>query len=103
RCERGLHGGAVLGGRWRRRIALAVVDAETATDVDVAELDAVLAELLDERDEPRDRVGERRRLRQLAADVEVDADHVEARALRGIAEQARRLGHRHAELVLLEA
>src|SRR5690606_26375938 len=81
----------------------AVIDAEAATDVDVLELDAVLRELLDELDEARDRVGERRRLRELRADVEVDAGDLQALRAGGFAEQAARLLHRHAELVLLEA
>ena len=63
-----------------------------------------LREVVHELDEARDRVGERRGLRQLLADVAVDADDVRARCGSAASrEQPARLGHRDAELVLLEA
>src|SRR5438874_12192800 len=58
------------------------------------------AALVNQRYEPRDRVDERRDLRQLGTDMEVDPDQLEMRVTR--AKQRDRFLLRYAEFVLLE-
>src|SRR5262249_44763159 len=60
------------------RLLVTVADAETTAQIEIADRDATLAQRLGQRSEAGARVGERRRLGELRADVHLDAEHLHA-------------------------
>ena len=80
-----------------------VLDAQAAAQVDVMDGDARALDALDQVEQPVERVQVGLDLRDLRADVAVDAHHLQARQLGRAAIGGQRLVVRDAELVVLQA
>ena len=89
-----------LVGRWRR-LAL-VLDAQAAAEVEVFDGDALGLDRLDQIEQPLQRVQVGFDLRDLRADVAIDADHAQPRQRGGAAVGGQRLVVGDAELVVLQ-
>ncbi len=90
-----------IGLRIRRRlVVLAIRDAETAAEVDVADGMAVGAQAAHEVGDEREGIVERREIGDLAADMHVDAGDLEPRQLGGVVIDLAGATDRDAELVL---
>ena len=93
-------GGILLRMGW---ILVAVVDAQTTTDIQVMDVDAFGRQTVNQGQQTIHRLEEGLELGQLGADVAVDADDVDIRQGGGSVVQGNGALNRHTELILLEA
>ncbi len=95
------HRGDVVAGQ--RRLLVAIAHAEAATQVQVANGDALFGQPVDEGEQAVQCVEERGQAGQLRADMAVHADHLEVRQVGGAGVYRRGLLDVDAELVFLQA
>ncbi len=99
-ARRFLHHFRISGGIGRDVIAFAIGNAEAAAEIDVRNGVAVGAQFPHEIRQQRERIGERRQIGDLAADMHVDACHLQTRQACGMAIDLARPTDRNAEFVL---
>lgn len=90
----------VVGSQWRLFIAIA--HAQTTTEIDVAQVNAAVAQTVDQIQQAIERIKERWQGGQLRTDVAVDTDHFQVRQMRGAHVHVFGVGDGDAELVLFE-
>ena len=79
-----------------------VVDAETAAQINVMQMNAFGLERIDHRQNTFQRFDERRRIEQLRTDMAINAGHFNRGECGRVAIERQSIGDRHTELVFLE-
>src|SRR6478609_5417808 len=90
----------ISSGMGRRLIVIAVGNAQPSTEIDMGDRMAIRSQCTHEFGKQRERIAERIKFRDLAADVHVDASDLEALELSGVSIDLARAADRNAKLVL---
>jgi len=88
---------------WTRRLFVAIDHAETTTDIDMLERDAIARQFVDHGKHPVQRIDEGFERGQLRADMTADAADVDVRQRCGASVKRSRIIDRHAELVFAQS